>query len=595
MRNRSKPDGCYGASFMQLQELWNRKKKEHKWENPETQFFLNKVSQSELDVKPFPFEETIGPESKVISLDSPVSKKKTKKSVSRLKKIGSDDSEDSESELDEMRGLLERPLSPVSSQVKEVSTEVSLKYDKNGVIIIDDDDDDDDDDGVGVGGCGGGNNGEDESFSNGGGGLRTKTLVDDDDISIIELDDQALDGGLHVMEASQCDSMFDESWSDADDDDNNNNNDKSTLPACSKDLETEGNAEDWLEREGHLCNKVWKGIHRRRSRMSFVFDDDTNFSPILVPDDKDTNANTFDDPSKKSTKSSPAKSNDNDWLSSAIDIVSDNDDSGKSLSDEYNSVSSDSDSSCCDDDDDDDEMDDDSFIVPDDAPIEYYDKTIDDRLEEVKSKIVETARKKKAIRASTSTTGSGNSSSNSRKEKRNAKQKSARKVVSFKQEREAIAEALLKECNKVIFDNRFKSSELSIEWSNALRTTAGQCRCSGSLEDGSAHATIRISTKVCDRYRRLKSTLVHEMCHAAVFLLDRAPSAQPHGTLFRKWGALALERYGVRVTTTHKYAINYKHQYVCTKCSNRYGTNTLNDEPRCHYCGSALVPAKRRR
>ena len=47
--------------------------------------------------------------------------------------------------------------------------------------------------------------------------------------------------------------------------------------------------------------------------------------------------------------------------------------------------------------------------------------------------------------------------------------------------------------------------------------------------------------KVIDEHHRLRHTLLHEMCHAAQWLVDGKINP-PHGSLFKKWANHAMER-----------------------------------------------------
>jgi len=59
--------------------------------------------------------------------------------------------------------------------------------------------------------------------------------------------------------------------------------------------------------------------------------------------------------------------------------------------------------------------------------------------------------------------------------------------------------------------------------------------------------------QVLDSEERLRSTLCHELCHAAAWLLDHT-AKPPHGPIFKKWAARAMEKYpGLSVTTCHQY------------------------------------------
>lgn len=133
-------------------------------------------------------------------------------------------------------------------------------------------------------------------------------------------------------------------------------------------------------------------------------------------------------------------------------------------------------------------------------------------------------------------------------------------------------------------------------WSKQLRTTAGLTRLKKTTRLGSPPqrtAKIELSVKIIDELQRLRSTLLHEMCHAAAWLVD-GTAKPPHGACFKKWAKLSMSRVrknsitvldtvtfphncilfftvtckyplqirNVMVTTTHDYVINYKYAWV---------------------------------
>ncbi|CAN0437826.1 unnamed protein product, partial [Discosporangium mesarthrocarpum] len=60
-----------------------------------------------------------------------------------------------------------------------------------------------------------------------------------------------------------------------------------------------------------------------------------------------------------------------------------------------------------------------------------------------------------------------------------------------------------------------------------------------------------------------KKTLLHELCHAAAWVVDHA-SKPPHGERFWMWARKAMAAHpGVPVTTCHSYNIHYKHRFAC--------------------------------
>lgn len=76
------------------------------------------------------------------------------------------------------------------------------------------------------------------------------------------------------------------------------------------------------------------------------------------------------------------------------------------------------------------------------------------------------------------------------------------------------------------------------------------------------------------------------MCHAAVQLIDRAPTTTPpHGALFKAWGRIATRVYpDMDFGTCHSYEIQYKFTYICQNCGKAYGrqSKSINlDTQRC--------------
>ena len=92
---------------------------------------------------------------------------------------------------------------------------------------------------------------------------------------------------------------------------------------------------------------------------------------------------------------------------------------------------------------------------------------------------------------------------------------------------------------------------MKIIWNKKLRTTAGYCCYLGAI--GARSARIELSTKVVDSYGRhelsskilpmtlhfpltdrIRDTLVHEMCHAATWIIDGIKGGG-HGREWRAW------------------------------------------------------------
>lgn len=174
-------------------------------------------------------------------------------------------------------------------------------------------------------------------------------------------------------------------------------------------------------------------------------------------------------------------------------------------------------------------------------------------------------------------------------------------TANFARDRDALTRSTFKEFNERVFGGRLSSVE--VIWNNKLQTTAGLCRMKGRMGDENSHtrvASIDLSTKVIDDIDRLRSTLLHELCHAAAWVID-ANVKPPHGKVFKKWSAIAMRRTNVEVTTTHNYSITYRYAWACTnsQCNvviKRHSRSVDTNKHCCGRCKSKLiqieVPAK---
>lgn len=115
-------------------------------------------------------------------------------------------------------------------------------------------------------------------------------------------------------------------------------------------------------------------------------------------------------------------------------------------------------------------------------------------------------------------------------------------TLTFRKNRDTITSTTLAEFNQYAFNNTLSS--VKVEWSNKLNTTAGVTRMRGKLGQENAHtrvATIELATKVIDDEQRLRSTLLHELCHAAAWLVDGVHKP-PHGKCFKKWASISMKK-----------------------------------------------------
>jgi predicted SprT family Zn-dependent metalloprotease len=157
-----------------------------------------------------------------------------------------------------------------------------------------------------------------------------------------------------------------------------------------------------------------------------------------------------------------------------------------------------------------------------------------------------------------------------------------------------LVEASYREFNREVFQNRLPHS-MEIKWNNRLRTTAGLTYTSRTALASTVqhNARIELAEKVLTDEHRLRSTLLHEMCHAAAWIVDHN-NKPPHGPVFRKWAAAASRVYpDYTVRTCHAYEIQYKYQWECTSCGLTFGRHSRSiDESRqrCGACRGQLRP-----
>jgi predicted SprT family Zn-dependent metalloprotease len=130
--------------------------------------------------------------------------------------------------------------------------------------------------------------------------------------------------------------------------------------------------------------------------------------------------------------------------------------------------------------------------------------------------------------------------------------------------KEELLQKLFHIFNKSIFDNKLPS-DLKLQWNNRLTATAGLCKYKSV--GGKPTAEIHISTKVCDIPERLRDTCVHEMCHAACYLINGLTN-EGHGRVWQSWARKVGDVYVdiPKVSTCHNYAINKKYTYKCKDC-----------------------------
>lgn len=160
-------------------------------------------------------------------------------------------------------------------------------------------------------------------------------------------------------------------------------------------------------------------------------------------------------------------------------------------------------------------------------------------------------------------------------------------VKNFKKKREELVKKLYNFYNTHVFDHKLPSSMI-ITWNARLTKTAGYCyyQINGSSETRRG-SRVELSTKVIDSPERLRDTLIHELCHAAAWIISGYKDG--HGPLWKAWAAKARAVFPELppISRCHSYQIQCKYTYRCTRCSYRLVTHSF---PFIFFssCGNAL-------
>nr|SVE82430.1 EOG090X0464 [Daphnia magna] len=160
-------------------------------------------------------------------------------------------------------------------------------------------------------------------------------------------------------------------------------------------------------------------------------------------------------------------------------------------------------------------------------------------------------------------------------------------IKNFRKNRDELTNRLFKMFNEGIFHRHFQT-EFSITWNSRLTRTAGYCRHFTKRENGSAatsfESRIELSVKVVDTPCRLRDTLVHELCHAATWMIDNCRGG--HGPVWRKWANRALKIFPELppITRCHNYEISFKFYYNCVRCKYSVGRHSKSIDTTTHVC-----------
>ncbi|KAL2268461.1 hypothetical protein VTJ83DRAFT_3307 [Remersonia thermophila] len=188
-------------------------------------------------------------------------------------------------------------------------------------------------------------------------------------------------------------------------------------------------------------------------------------------------------------------------------------------------------------------------------------------------------------------------------------QPSARQAKkAFEESKQQLAERFLQELDDTITSGQIgqlaaSTGGVKLIWSKKLNTTAGRAHWKSEVVRTTTttttqhHASIELASKVIDDEHRLLNTLAHEFCHLANYMVSGVKN-NPHGAEFQQWGrrvTAAFAHRGVRVTTKHNYAIDFKYVWECNDCFQLYKRHSKSIDPgrqRCGRCKGVLNQIK---
>ncbi|XP_076282828.1 uncharacterized protein LOC143210139 [Lasioglossum baleicum] len=159
----------------------------------------------------------------------------------------------------------------------------------------------------------------------------------------------------------------------------------------------------------------------------------------------------------------------------------------------------------------------------------------------------------------------------------------------FKNNKETLCNYLYKLYNEKVFDEQLPK-DMSIEWNVRMRGTAGFCynrKSVKSLGGVVRSSRIVLSTKVLDTPDRLRDTLIHEMCHAAAWLINSVSDG--HGPYWTGWANKAVKTFPdlPPIRRCHDYKIKTKFTYKCVGCGYSIGRHSKSldvEKKRCGHC-----------
>lgn len=160
-------------------------------------------------------------------------------------------------------------------------------------------------------------------------------------------------------------------------------------------------------------------------------------------------------------------------------------------------------------------------------------------------------------------------------------------MKNFSKQKTDLASRLYTLYNTECFDKALPEV-MEITWNARLTQTAGLCysrRYRNWHNIEVRYCRIELSTKVVDSGDRLRDTLIHEMCHAASWIISGYQDG--HGPLWRTWAEKAMGRFPELpvIREFHSYQIRTKYTYMCEQCGNSIGRHSKSLDTEKKVCG----------
>ncbi|XP_013793631.1 mucin-4-like [Limulus polyphemus] len=154
----------------------------------------------------------------------------------------------------------------------------------------------------------------------------------------------------------------------------------------------------------------------------------------------------------------------------------------------------------------------------------------------------------------------------------------------FKSKKEQLTKRLYNMYNEKVFNNELPS-DLSITWNPRLRKTAGCCYYRKHSSSLNRVARIELAPKVIDSADRLRDTLIHELCHAASWIINGYRDG--HGPIWKTWARKASLQFPELppITRCHGYVIQTKYTYRCIRCGTCVGRHSKSLDVNSKVCG----------